>query len=63
MSCLPPDLQLQADRAQRRKDAALDRLLRRVCGALPAGDDVERALRALIDADKACLDSLQRKSP
>ena len=35
-------------------------LIRRVCGALPAGDDVERALRALIEADKDVAN--QRKS-
>jgi hypothetical protein len=60
MSCLPPDIERQADRAQRRKNAALDKLIRRVCGALPAGDDVERALRALIEADKDVAN--QRKS-
>jgi hypothetical protein len=64
MSCrsLPPRLRQQADRAEKRMDEALDRLIRRVNGALPAGDAFENALRALIDADKDPLELLKRNA-
>jgi hypothetical protein len=64
MSCrsLPPRLRQQADRAEKRMDEALDRLIRRVNGALPAGDLFESAMRALIDPDKGPLEPLKRNA-
>lgn len=60
MTChLPSRLQEQAAAAEKRKDDVLDRMLGRV-GAAPKEDAFERALRVLIDADKAALNAKTR---
>jgi hypothetical protein len=49
--CIPADLQRAAEEAEKRREAALARLLSKLRD-LPEGDDFERQLHALMDADK-----------
>ena len=62
--CIPAELQALAVAAARRKEEALDNMIR-VASAAPApdggADAFERAMRALIDADKAALEEVQRR--
>lgn len=49
--CIPPDLQRASEEADRRIEAALARLIGKL-RELPEGDDFDRQMHALMDADK-----------
>ena len=59
---IPPALLREAENAENRKDAALDRLQRLAEEAppLPAPDAFERALMGVIDADRAMQEARKR---
>lgn len=62
--CLPLEIQRAAVEAEKRRDEAIDMLLRELHTELPQGDPVENALRALIDADHAVVNLLEtRRKP
>jgi len=63
MTChLPPKVQEAADKAERRKEAAMDRLIERTGGEGHA-DPFLKAMEGLIDADKRVVEMLQKRAP
>lgn len=53
-SCLPPDVAKIAKAAERRKDAAVDRILLKLKGVsddLPMGDEFEAEMRRILGTD------------
>lgn len=61
-NCIPPEIQAQAEEAEKRREEAIDRLLSKTGGAEGTQDPFERELVALIDADRNVVRMLQRKT-
>lgn len=61
--CVTARLQAEADAAERRRDAAIERLLSCTAGRCPAGDTLENAVRAPIDAGERVLETIGRGKP